>query len=237
MAVSHLHNTPNHGQVVHHSRGRNPRVACTTEATRHGRGRTMGIDWSTWGPTGAAVAAAGVAAWQALIARSQAKSATASAATAERQARAAEDQLALARQQFRSEQQARDEADGPRFQVDQGVDQVSGERYAQIPIKLLAGMPLDTVVISVAGQADVRGFVRRVGGDWDTVEPSMTLTNLAPGAAHTLFLMLEWNASSPVNVRLDFDCHEGAGGTRAWKRSYSSLLTDPPQGPSIVRRR
>ncbi|MGW5079556.1 hypothetical protein [Micromonospora echinospora] len=174
----------------------------------------MEIDWSTWLPAGAAIAAAGVAVWQAVSAKSQADSARKSAGTAERQARAAEEQLALARRQYQSEQNARDEAGGPRFHVDQSVDQVNGERYAEIPFKLLAGTHLDTVIVSAAGQPDVRGFVNRVGGEWDAVHPSVTLTNLAPGAAHAVFLMLDWNASSPVNVRLDFECHEGAGGTR-----------------------
>ncbi|MEU8024669.1 hypothetical protein AB0B88_20910 [Micromonospora haikouensis] len=203
----------------------------------------MDIDWLTWGPTGVAAVAAGIAVWQAVSAGRQAKSAQEqaasakeSAATAERQALAAEEQLALARQQYQSEQRARDEAEGPRFQVDQGVDQVNGERFAEIPIKLLAGTHLDTVIISAAGQPDVRGFVRRVGGDEANARPSITLTNLAPGATHTVVLELEWNASSPVNVRLDFECHEGAGGTRTWNRSYSSLLVDPPQPRSIVRR-
>ncbi|MFJ2081308.1 hypothetical protein ACIOBK_02065 [Micromonospora chokoriensis] len=200
----------------------------------------MSIDWSTWLPAGAAVGAAGVAIWQAVSARSQAKSAEKSAGTAERQARAAEDQLVLMRQQYQSEQRVRDEADGPRFQVDQGVHDVRGERYAEIPVKLLAGGPLDTVVVTAAGQPDVRGFVRRVGGEWESFRPSITLTDLAPGAEHTIFLMLEWNALSPVSVRLDFECHEAAGGTRTWNRSYTSLLVDPPEPPSLtqaIRRR
>lgn len=195
----------------------------------------IGIVKSYWSEA-LAVLAAAVAVWQALIARTQAKSAEESADFAERQALAAEKQLALARRQFDSESNARDEADGPSFQVEQGVDLISGQRFGKIPIKLLAGTALDTVIVSAAGQPDVYGFVTRVGAD-ETVRPSVTLTDLAPGAAHTLVLYLDWNAMSPVNVRLDFECHEGGGGTRTWVRSYSTQVTDPPSPPTLAGRR
>ncbi|SCG15611.1 hypothetical protein GA0070610_1846 [Micromonospora echinofusca] len=208
----------------------------------------MGIDINveTWGPAVLAIGSAGVAVWAAISARSQADSAKRqaksaevqaeaardSAATAQRQALAAEEQLALARRQFQAELVARDESDGPEFRVDGGLWHCIDEQYAEIPIKLLSGKPLDAVVISVAGQPDVRGFVGRIGGGWDGMQTSITRRDFAPGAASTLVLMLEWKASMPLNVRLDFECHEGAGGSRTWHRSYSSQVNKPPEQPA-----
>ncbi|MGC4886644.1 hypothetical protein [Micromonospora sp. DT227] len=193
-----------------------------------------------WGPGALAVLGAIVAVSQAVSARSQAKSARAQAVSAQeqakdageaaevakRQARAAEEQVELARQQYRSEQQARDEAAGPVFQLGDAWDMVSGERFGTIVFTLVAGTRLDRVVVSAADQAAVLGLVEKVG-EMD-VASSMTLTNLAPGAMHTVVLMLDWNALSPVTVRLDFACHEGGGGSRTWSRSYSAQLNEPP---------
>ncbi|MEV7989549.1 hypothetical protein [Micromonospora sp. NPDC085948] len=194
------------------------------------------IDVGAWGATLLAIGGAGVAVWQAFSAKSQAQSAKEqaiaareSAATAERQATAAEDHLALARLQFQSELDARDEADGPEFEVTTGMVHVHDEQYAEVPIKLLSGKPLASVVISVAGQPNVRGFVNRVAGGWDGMRAAVTRTDLAPGAAFTVVLMLKYEASTPLNVRLDFECHEGDGGPRTWHRSYSSQVSRPPE--------
>lgn len=196
----------------------------------------MDIDWSTWGPTGAAVVAAGVAVWQAFSARSQAKSARDSADTAERQAKAAEDHLALARRQFDADLAARDEAEGPQFQVGPGVAHLLHEMYAAVPIKLLSGKHLDTVVISTPGVTDVRGFVRKVGDDDEEVVPAKTFKDLAPGAAFAVYLMLEFNAGTPLNVRFDLECYEG-GGSRTWRRTYSAEVSEPPDPPAPSGRR
>ncbi|MEU7923476.1 hypothetical protein [Micromonospora zamorensis] len=204
----------------------------------------MGIDWSTWRPAGIAVAGAGVAFWQAISAKSQARSAQTqadaakeSAATAERQARAAEDHLALARRQFQAELAARDEAEGPHFQVGPARRRFSGEQYAEVPVKLLSGKRLESVVISTPAQPDVRGFLRRVGGDWEALETTLTRTDLAPGATFTAVLMLEYNFPRPLNLQLDFECHEGPGGSRTWQRSYSTEVTDPPEDAERIGRR
>ncbi|MFG3423225.1 hypothetical protein [Micromonospora sp. NPDC048063] len=213
----------------------------------------MGIDINleTWGPGALAVVSAAVAGWAAFSARSQAKSAKSqaksaeeqadaarnSAATAMRQAVAAEEHLALARRQLQSELDARDEAEGPEFQVDDGVWHIIDEQYAEVPVKLLSGKPLAMVVISVAGSPDVRGFVSRVGGGWDGMQTSITRRDLAPGEAFKLVLMLEYKASIPLNVRFYFECHEDAGGTRTWRRWYSSHVAKPPEPPAGPRRR
>lgn len=187
----------------------------------------MDFNWATWIPSGAAVAAAVVAVWQAVSARSQAKSAKDAAATAERQARAAEDQLALARRQFQVELSARDEADGPTFEVGPGVVHGLHEVYAEVQVKLLSGKYLGAVVVSVPGQPNVRGFVKKVGGDYDELAQVKTLQDLAPRRTFTLVLMLEYEAVVPMNVLFDFECHEG-DGTRTWRRAYTSLVDVPP---------
>ncbi|MET7881282.1 hypothetical protein ABZS52_30650 [Micromonospora profundi] len=187
----------------------------------------MSIDWSAWLPAGAAVAAAGVAVWQAVIARGQAATATKSADLAERQARAAEQQVALARQQFQAETEARDDADGPQFEVGPAVWHFSGEQYAQVPVKLLMGKHLGSLVITTPGQPKVRGFVTKIGGGWDGMETAITRTDLAAGATFDLVLMLEYEVVLPLNVLFEFECHEGGGGRRTWHRSYAAQVTEP----------
>ncbi|MFG1872094.1 hypothetical protein [Micromonospora arborensis] len=172
--------------------------------------------------------AAVVAAWQAVIARGQAKTAKASADTAERQARAAEQHFALARQQFQAETDARDDAEGPQFEVGPAVKSFSGEQYAQVPIKLLQGKHLGSVIITTPGQPKVRGFVPKTGGAWEGLATTSTHTDLAPGATFDVILMLEYEVVLPLDLLFEFECHEGGGGRRTWRRSYVAQVAELP---------
>ncbi|MFD6917283.1 hypothetical protein [Streptomyces virginiae] len=167
-------------------------------------------DWISLGGGIVASAAAGIAIWQAVLAKR-------SAASAGRQAVAAEQQVAIMARQLAYQVEDRDEAAGPRFEVLSAAitDDLDHRRVVDITVAQILGGELASVTVS-ARQSDNVAVLRNPDSS-GPVRWGVT----APGSTYELRVLLTHNYVTPMNVVLDFDCTE-ANGERTWRRTLTA---------------
>jgi len=170
-----------------------------------------------------ALASAIIAATAAFVAISQARSARGAAVSARRQAIAAEEQVSISRSQLETEIQARDEAEGPTFIIEDAKRVMSSQHYVVATLMMSAGRPLWSVKARFRG-SDVRWFVRQVD-DMNQL-PVLTWSHISSGARITVTAEMEWRAAPPVNLTLDLECLEESGKHRTWYRSYTISVNE-----------
>ena len=164
-------------------------------------------DWISLGGGVVASAAAGIAIWQAMLAKR-------SAASAGRQAVAAEQQVAIMARQLAYQAEDRDDAAGPRFEV-LSAEFTDDQHVVDITVAQTLGGELSSVSVSARQSDNVAILLNPVSSG--PVRWGVT----APGSTYKLRVKLTYNYVNPVNVVLDFDCTE-ANGERTWRRTLTA---------------
>ncbi|MEV5842215.1 hypothetical protein AB0M32_09590 [Streptomyces sp. NPDC051985] len=169
--------------------------------------------------------AAGVAVWQADIAKQ-------SAVSSRIQANAAQEQVALMRRQIEAEDADRHQAAGPQFVIDQAhTDTRDNTPYGVLVLRQESGPPLASVRVTASGEG-VEGLRGEYASDSDTYRCAAE-TDLGP--------MAEGNGTRTVHVALDYHQPEttvllhlecrARDTDSVWRRSISSNVAPVPEPP------
>ncbi len=200
----------------------------STKRGRHQK-HTGGIldagDWISLSSGAIAGVAAGIAVWQARMAKR-------SAAAADRQVVAAEQQVAAAQQQAEAAQQQvaimarqlayqaedRAQADAPKFEV-LSAELSYGSNEARITVAQTAGTELSSVTVTARHSANIRGLIN--GDGLGAVHWGAT----GPGCVYKLRMSLAQNFDRPVHAVLILECRD-ATGERTWRRTLTVTPKD-----------
>ncbi|MFB6782706.1 hypothetical protein ACFCX0_36405 [Streptomyces sp. NPDC056352] len=212
-----------------------------------------------WAAVVVSALAAGIAIWQALIAkrqaglaRSQAVSATASAEAAQRQADAAEAQVVAAeaqvqimRRQLDAEEAARIESRRPHFtpEISRVRDAGGNQPYAELTLTQTEGHALAQVTAHITGDY-VQGL--RQGGvtnefDLYHVGREFTIDGMSKGSSpEKLYVHFEYRHSYPMKINIELQC-TAREGSHEWTEHYTATVTGNTQAsiasPHLFRRR
>ncbi|MFF4276175.1 hypothetical protein [Streptomyces sp. NPDC001536] len=202
------------------------------------------MDAGTGAAVGGAVisaVAAGIAIWQARIAKRQAVLADDSATSAKRQAVAAEEQVQLMRRQLDGEEAERIEARRPEFTVEPGYVSLEDVNFprGELTIKQVGGTALSSVAVTVSGDyvEGLRGELSRdeYGGDSYARVPRLELGSMSVGTDAPIHVDLEYRHVTPIRVELELECVAREGG-HTWTEHLVTRLDPRPEPPVDVMR-
>ena len=203
------------------------------------------MDAGTGAAVGGAVisaVAAGVAVWQARIAKRQAELADDSAASAKRQAVAAEAQVQIMRMQLAGEEADRIEARRPQFTVEPGYvswEDVNVPR-GELTIRQVGGVALSSVTVTASGDYvdGLRG--ERINDEYSERDfarvPRLELGSMSDGTDAPIHIDLEYRHVTPIRVELELVCVAREGG-HTWTEHYVTRLDHRPEQPPAYSRR
>ncbi|MDX2682181.1 hypothetical protein [Streptomyces soliscabiei] len=166
--------------------------------------------------------AAGVAVWQADIAKQ-------SAVSSRIQANAAQEQVALMRRQIEAEDADRHQAAGPQFVIDQAhTDTRDNTPYGVLVLRQESGPPLASVRVTASGEG-VEGLRGEYASDSDTY-PETDLGPMAEGnGTRTVHVALDYHRPE-TTVLLHLECR-ARDTDSVWRRSISSNVAPVPEPP------
>ncbi|UJV47352.1 hypothetical protein CVT30_47020 (plasmid) [Streptomyces sp. AMCC400023] len=209
------------------------------------------VDWNLTAAIASAAfgaASAGVAAWQAVIARNEARAAHGDAATAtaaadlarrqavaaEQATRAAEEQVELMRRRLDTEEAARREARGPEFGIrGRGASRGMPQRTMEFEFTQESGPAIETVQVSASGEG-VQGLYDCRAPDTEggpSVQTAVEVGPVSQGGRVTVDVAVDPAIQRTVPIRFTLICR-AEGSTDSWQRSYTADLHGPPaRGP------
>ncbi|WP_326791357.1 hypothetical protein OHA79_01330 [Streptomyces sp. NBC_00841] len=185
-----------------------------------------------WAAVVISVAAAGIAFWQAVIARRQAHTAEEAAELAERQATAAEAQVDIMRQQLDAENADRHDSRRPQFQIEAGplCDAGQDQPYAEVMLTQTAGRPLQQVTVEAAGQY-VQGLrTGRRSGEYDQYPVGeATIDGMSQGGSPELLQVhFDYRHATPIRVAMTLHCIAREGG-HVWVERLTATVEEAPE--------
>ncbi|MEV0749874.1 hypothetical protein AB0I75_32505 [Streptomyces sp. NPDC050273] len=185
----------------------------------------------TWAGVLVSLLAAGIAIWQAIVAKQQAKLAEQSAIDSARQARAAEEQVTIMRAQLDGENADRAEARRPHFEVLASPMDYSdaNQRYAEVVLTQTAGVALSRVTVRPSGEyvAGMRQSPYRDDLDMYVVGDQAEIDGMSKGSnSETLFLHFDYEHVTPARVELELQC-TAREGYASWAEHLHLTVTDP----------
>ncbi|MFE6625198.1 hypothetical protein [Streptomyces sp. NPDC057740] len=211
------------------------------------------MDWNLTAAIASAAcggASAGVAAWQAVIARSQARAARGDAATAtaaadlarrqavaaEQATRAAEEQVELMRHRLDTEDTARREARGPEFDIKgRGASRDMPRSTVKFEFTQVSGPAIETVQVSASGEGIQGLYDRRAPGaeGEPSVQTAVEVGPVSQGGKVTVHVGVDPAIQHTVPVRFTLICR-AEGSTDSWQRSYTADVHGPARVSSPV---
>ncbi|WP_159401241.1 hypothetical protein [Streptomyces sp. NRRL B-24484] len=202
------------------------------------------MDWNLTTAVAAAAisgAGAGIAIWQARIAKRQAATADAAAVLAARQAvaaeqqvKAAEEQVALMRRQLDAEDAERVEARGPQFEIKhRGATHGAPNqwRVTRFEFTQTTGPALATITVAASGNG-----VLGVWTDGDDLAPSTQVGPVAAKGTFTVDVAVERSIMTQIPVTFTLDC-SAQDTPHQWRRSQADSVRAYARVSSVTRSR
>ncbi|MFD8670804.1 carboxypeptidase-like regulatory domain-containing protein [Streptomyces microflavus] len=190
-----------------------------------------------WAAVLVSVVAAGIAIWQAVIARQQAGTATKAADLAERQADAAEAQVSIMREELDAATADRLDSWRPRFEASAGTvcDAGQNQPYAEITLTQTAGKALKQVTVEASGQY-VDGLRTGRSDDWYSVG-TVTIEGMSLGGSpELLHAHFEYRHFPPIRIELKLQCI-AREGDHSWVEHITVKAEDAAPAPPRQFRR
>ncbi|MFJ8078890.1 hypothetical protein ACIQ7Q_34380 [Streptomyces sp. NPDC096176] len=187
--------------------------------------------------TAVSAGAAGVAFWQAHIAKGAARSAEAQVRaaeaqvqSAEAQVRSAETQVALMLRQVQGEEADRAEARGPQFTIEKGYTDASDANVPRgvLALRQTSGPALRSVIVSATGEGveGMRG-ARNASSPWGYDRmASLDIGPMAAGGTVTVYVDLNFDTHE-TRVLFHLEC-QAQTGSDVWQRAVAQWIEPPP---------
>ncbi|MGW0704320.1 hypothetical protein ACWD0A_34605 [Streptomyces sp. NPDC002867] len=178
--------------------------------------------------TAVSAGAAGVAFWQAHIAKGAARS-------AEAQVRSAETQVALMLRQVQGEEAGRADARGPQFTIEKGYTDASDANVPRgvLALRQTSGPALRSVIVSATGEGveGMRG-ARNASSPWGYDRmASLDIGPMAAGGTATVYVDLNFDTHE-TRVLFHLEC-QAQTGADVWQRAVAQWIEPPPTTTTI----